>query len=65
VSLHQQFAAALANIDPTQVISFLIDREQIRDDQEITDVSGEYAREALRRIDEFRKAVTEFDFLPM
>jgi predicted flavoprotein YhiN len=63
--LQQRFADALADIDPKQVIAFLIDRKQIRDDQQIVDVSSEYAREALRRITEFKQTVTEFDFIPM
>jgi hypothetical protein len=65
VSIQQQFAGALAGIDSKQVIAFLIDRKQIRDDQGIADVSPEYAREALRRISEFRKVITEFDFIAM
>jgi hypothetical protein len=64
VSIQQQFANALAEIDPKQVIAFLIDRQQIRDDQQVTDVPADYAREALRRISEFRKVITEFDFIP-
>jgi hypothetical protein len=64
VSIQQQFADALGDLDPKQVIAFLIDRKHIRDDQEITDVSAEYAREVLRRITEFKKTVTEFDFIP-
>jgi len=64
LSVQEQFAAALADLDPEQLIMFLSDRGQIRDDQEITDVSSEYARMALSRIDEFRKAVEDFDFLP-
>jgi hypothetical protein len=65
VSVQQQFADALADLDPGQIIAFLIDRKQIRDDQWITDVPAEYARQALSRIEEFRKAVAEFDFLDM
>ena len=65
LNVQEQFAAALADIDPKQLIAFLIDRNQIRDDQQITEVSAEYARQALSRIEEFRKAVTEFDFLPL
>jgi hypothetical protein len=64
LSIQQQFAAALADIDPKQLIMFLLDRKQMTDDQEITDVSADYARQALSRIEEFRKAVLEFDFLP-
>src|SRR5262249_25074915 len=64
-SMQQRFADALADIDPKQVIAFLIDRKEIRNDQEITDVPPEYAREALRRIAEFKQTVTEFDFIPM
>jgi hypothetical protein len=63
-TVQEQFAEALADIDPKQLILFLLDRKQIADDQEITDVSAEYARSALSRIAEFRKAVEEFDFLP-
>jgi hypothetical protein len=65
LSLQEQFAAALSDIEPKQVIAFLIDRKQIRDDQQITDVPAEYAQEALRRISEFRKVIAEFDFIPM
>ena len=65
LGVQEQFANALADIDPKQLIAFLIDRKQIRDDQEITDVPADYAREALRRITEFKRTVTEFDFLPM
>jgi hypothetical protein len=65
LSVQKQFALALADLDPGQIIAFLISRGQIRDDQSITDVSPEYAREALARIDEFRKAVVDFDFLDM
>jgi hypothetical protein len=65
VSLQQQFANALADLDLKQVIAFLIDRKQIRDDQEITDVGADYAREALRRLPEFRKTISEFDFISM
>lgn len=65
LSVQEQFAAALADIDPTQVITFLIDRGQIRDDQEITDVPADYARTVLSRIEEFKKAVLAFDFIPM
>jgi hypothetical protein len=64
LSVQEQFVAALADIDPKQLIMFLLDRGQIRDDQEITDVSAEYARQALSRIAEFRKVVNDFDFLP-
>jgi hypothetical protein len=64
VSIQQQFADALADLNSGQIIGFLIDRKQIADDQWITDVPADYAREALHRIDEFRKAVTEFDFIP-
>jgi hypothetical protein len=65
VSVQQQFAEALADLDPKQVIAFLIDRKQIRDDQQISDVGTDYAREALRRLPEFKKTITEFDFLAM
>jgi hypothetical protein len=65
LSVQEQFAAALADIDPKEVIAFLIDRKQIRDDQQITDVPAEYARIALQRIDEFKQTVTAFDFLHM
>jgi len=65
VSVQQRFADALADIDPKQLKAFLIDRKQIRNDQEIVDLSSEYAREALRRITEFKKTVTEFDFILM
>jgi hypothetical protein len=65
ISIQQQFADALSDIDQSQVISFLMSRKQILDDQNITDVSAEYARKALARIAEFRKAVNEFDFIPM
>ena len=65
VSVQQLLAYALADIDPKQVIAFLIDRKQIRNDQEIVDVSSEYAREALRRIAEFKQTVTDFDFIAM
>ena len=64
VSAQQRLADALADIDPKQLRAFLIDRKQIRDDQQIIDVSCEYAREALRRITEFKQTVTEFDFIP-
>jgi hypothetical protein len=64
VSVQQQFANALADIDPKQVIMFLLDRKQITDDQDVTDVPAEYAKAALSRIGEFRKAVEDFDFLP-
>ena len=63
-SVQVQFAAALADIDPAQVIAFLIDRGQITDDQQMTDVSAEYAKAALNRIEEFKKTVSDFDFLP-
>jgi hypothetical protein len=63
-SVQEQFADALADIDPKQVILFLLDRKQIRDDQQITDISADYARRALTRIDEFKKAVEDYDFLP-
>ena len=63
LSIQEQFANALADIDPKQVIAFLIDRKQIQDDQQITDVSAEYAREALHRIEEFKKAILAFDFI--
>jgi hypothetical protein len=62
-SVQKQFADALADIDQKQLIMFLMDRKQLRDDQQITDVSAEYARTALSRIGEFRKAVEDFDFL--
>ena len=65
LSLQEQFANALADIDPKQVLAFLIDRKQIQDDQQISDVSAEYAREALARIEEFKKAILAFDFIPM
>jgi AAA domain len=64
LSIQQQFANALADIDPKQIIAFLIDRKQIADDQEITDVPAEYARAALERITEFKAAIMEFDFIP-
>jgi hypothetical protein len=64
LSIQEEFAAALSEIDPKQVIAFLIDRKQIRDDQQITDAPAEYAQEALRRIIEFKQAVLEFDFIP-
>jgi hypothetical protein len=64
LSVQEQFGAALADIDRKQLIMFLLDRGQIRDDQEIIDVSADYARQALSRLDEFRKAVEDFDFLP-
>ena len=64
LSVQEQFAKALAEIDPKQVLAFLIDRKQIVDDQRITDVSVEYAQEALRRIAEFKKTILEFDFIP-
>jgi AAA domain len=64
-SLQQQFANALADLDPKHVIAFLIDRKQIQDDQQITDISPDYAREALRRLPDFRKAISEFDFISM
>ena len=63
VSVQEQFASALASIDQQQLIAFLISRGQIKDDQEITDVTAEYAKEALRRIEEFKKTVSDFDFL--
>jgi hypothetical protein len=65
LSIQEQFAAALADIKPEQVRAFLIDRQQIKDDEDATDVSADYARIALQRIEEFRKAVIEFDFIPM
>lgn len=65
VPIQEQFAAALADLDPTQVIAFLIDRKQIKDDQEITSVSPEYARTALSRIEEFKRSVREFDYIPI
>src|SRR5262249_48212717 len=65
VSIQEQFANALADLDPGQIIAFLIDRKQIADDQWITDVTADYAREALHRIDEFRKTVIDFDFISM
>ena len=55
VSVQQRFVDALADIDPKRLIAFLIDRKQIRDDQQIVDVSSEYASEALRRITEFKE----------
>jgi GTPase SAR1 family protein len=58
-------AEALADIKDEQVRIFLIDRKQIQDDQSILDVPAEYAREALSRLPEFRKAVQEFDFIPV
>ena len=64
LSIQEQFANALAGIEPKRVIAFLIDRKQIADDQDITDVSADYAREALGRIIEFKQAIIEFDFLP-
>ena len=64
LSVQEQFANALAEIEPKRVIAFLIDRKQIGVDQQITDVPADYAREALRRIIEFRQTVAEFDFIP-
>jgi len=64
-SVQEQFANALADLDPSQIIAFLISRGQIKDDEWIDNVSAEYARTALSRIEEFRKAITEFDFLDM
>jgi hypothetical protein len=64
LSIQQQFANALADLDPKQVIAFLIDRQQIADDQQITDVPAEYARAALERITQFKQTVNDFDFLP-
>jgi hypothetical protein len=64
VSVQEQLAAALADIKPEQVRAFLIDRKQIQDDQDVIDVSAEYAQEALRRLAEFKQVVQEFDFIP-
>jgi hypothetical protein len=63
--LQIELAEALADIKPEQIRVFLIDRKQIRDDQDVTDVSTEYAREGLKRLPEFRQAVQDFDFIPM
>jgi hypothetical protein len=65
VSVQERFALALADVDQGQLIAFLIDRKQILDDQEITDVSAAYAAKVLERIDEFKKTVSDFDFLRM
>lgn len=64
LSIQEQFAAALADIEPQRMLAFLIDRKQIRDDQQITDVPAEYARAALERITEFKTAILEFDAIP-
>jgi hypothetical protein len=64
LSVQENFAAALAGIEPKRVIAFLIDRKQIRDDQQITDVPAEYASEALSRFEEFKETVMKFDFIP-
>jgi AAA domain len=61
----QQLAEAVADLAPQQVTAFLIHRKQIQDDQSILNVPTEYAREALGRIQEFRQAIEEFDFIPM
>jgi hypothetical protein len=64
LSVQEQFANALAEIEPKRVIAFLIDRKQIRVDQQITDVPADYAREALRRIIEFKQTIAGFDLIP-
>lgn len=64
LSIEEQFGAALADIESNRVLAFLIDRKQITDDQQITDVPAEYARAALERITEFRAAILEFDGIP-
>ena len=64
LSVQEQFANALAEIESKRVIAFLIDRKQIQDDQQIADVCPEYARAALHRITEFKAAILEFDFIP-
>ena len=46
------------------MIAFLIDRKQIGVDQQITDVPADYAREALRRIIEFKQTIAGFDLIP-
>jgi hypothetical protein len=65
ISIQEQLAAALSDIDASQVRAFLIDRKQITDDQDVIDLSTEYAQEALRRLDEFKQVVRDFDFIPM
>jgi AAA domain-containing protein len=64
LSIQEQFANALGDIEEKRVIAFLIDRKQIADNQEISDVPAEYARAVLERITEFKQAIIEFDFLP-
>jgi hypothetical protein len=64
LSIQEQFGAALADIESNRVLAFLINRKQITDDQQITDVPAQYARAALERITEFRAAILEFDGIP-
>jgi hypothetical protein len=63
VSVQQQLQTAIADINPMFVQAFLLDRKQITQGQSVSDVSAEYATDALSRLQEFREAVTTFALL--
>lgn len=60
VPIQQQFAQALADIDPDRLKTFLIDRKEIPSSGSILDVSDVYARRALANINRFKETIQKF-----